>query len=129
VAEQKTRSRSGASGRRGGAASGTPDALGRLNDSIESAQKALKDLRGEMSRGSRELLSDVDKTLRDARKNLRRTSRRIVKDLDEVQQSARGKRVTGTRKTPATQTSSRRRSSAPSSSARSGGGRRSSAKS
>jgi ABC-type transporter Mla subunit MlaD len=119
VAERKTRPRSGASRRRSGADSGTPDALGRLNDSIESAQTALKDLRGEMSRGSRELLSDVDKTLRDARKNLRRTSRRIAKDLDDAQQSARGKRVTGTRKTPASQTSSRRRSTGRSGAAKS----------
>ena len=100
----QTRSRSGASRRRSGAASDTPDALGRLNDSIESAQAALKDLRGEMSRGSRELLSDVDKTLRDARKNLRRTSKRIAKDIDEVQHTARGKPKTGTRKTPSSQT-------------------------
>jgi ABC-type transporter Mla subunit MlaD len=107
VAERKTRTRSGASRGRGG---DTPDALGRLDDSIESAQAALKDLRAEMSRGSRELLSDVDKTLRDARKNLRRTSRRIANDLDQVQQTARGRQVTGTRKTPASQTSPRRRS-------------------
>ena len=70
-----------------------PDALGRLSDSIVASQAALKDLRSEMSRGSRELLKDLDKTLRDARKNLGRTSRRIAKDLDEVQQAARGKRT------------------------------------
>jgi predicted nucleic acid-binding Zn-ribbon protein len=119
VAERKTRTRSGATRRRSGAATATPDALGRLNDSIESAQAALKDLRGEMSRGSRELLSDVDKTLRDARKNLRRTQRRITKDLDDVQQAARGKRATGTRKTPATQSAARRRSSGRSAKAKS----------
>jgi hypothetical protein len=38
-----------------------------LSDSIEAAEAALKDLRSEMSRGSRELLKDLDKTLRDAR--------------------------------------------------------------
>jgi ABC-type transporter Mla subunit MlaD len=96
VAERKTQTRRPATRQRG-AASGGPDALGRLNDSIEAAQAALKDLRSEMSRGSRELLKDVDKTLRDARKNLRRTSRRIAKDLDEVQQAARGKRTTTAR--------------------------------
>jgi len=64
---------------------------------MEATQAALKDLRSEMSRGSRDLLKDVDKTLRDARKNLRRTSRRIAKDLEEVQQAARGKRATGAR--------------------------------
>lgn len=93
MAERKTQTRRPATRQRG-AGSGGPDALGRLNDSIEAAQAALKDLRSEMSRGSRELLTDVDKTLRDARKNLRRTSRRIAKDLEEVQQAARGKRTT-----------------------------------
>jgi hypothetical protein len=92
--EQKTQTRRPATRRRTGAAKGGHEALDRLNDSIDAAQAALKDLRSEMSRGSRELLKDVDKTLRDARKNLRRTSRRIVKDLDEVQQAARGKRTT-----------------------------------
>ena len=35
-------------------------ALDQLNDSIEAAEKALKDLRAELSRGSRTLLKDVD---------------------------------------------------------------------
>jgi predicted nucleic acid-binding Zn-ribbon protein len=96
VAERKTRTRRPATRQRG-AAGGDPDALGRLNDSIDAAQAALKDLRSEMSRGSRELLKDLDKTLRDARKNLGRTRRRIAKDLDEVQQAARGKRTTTAR--------------------------------
>jgi hypothetical protein len=97
VAERKTQTRRRATRQRG-AGSGGPDALGRLNDSIEAAEAALKDLRSEMSRGSRELLKDLDKTLRDARKNLGRTSRRITKDLDEVQQAARGKRTTTARR-------------------------------
>ena len=96
MAERKTRTRRPATRQRG-AAGGGPDALGRLNDSIDAAQAALKDLRSEMSRGSRELLKDLDKTLRDARKNLGRTRRRIAKDLDEVQQAARGKRTTTAR--------------------------------
>jgi ABC-type transporter Mla subunit MlaD len=109
VAERKTQTRRPATRQRG-AASGGPDALGRLNDSIEAAQAALKDLRSEMSRGSRELLSDVDKTLRDARKNLRRTSRRIAKDLNEVQQAARGKRTTTARRASSSRGTTPRRS-------------------
>ena len=97
MAERKTQTRRPATRQRGAGGSET-DALGRLNDSIEAAQAALKDLRSEMPRGSRELLKDVDKTLRDARKNLGRTSRRIAKDLDEVQQAARGKRTTTARR-------------------------------
>lgn len=67
----------------------------RLNASVEAAQAALKELRGELGRGSRELLHDVDVTLRDARKNLRRVSRQLVKDLEQVQQAAAGKRAGG----------------------------------
>ena len=116
MAERKTQTRRPATRQRG-AGSGGPDALGRLNDSIEAAQAALKDLRSEMSRGSRELLKDVDKTLRDARKNLRRTSRRIAKDLDEVQQAARGKRTTSAQR-GASRRGTARRSSGPSASAK-----------
>lgn len=73
----------------------------RLNASVEAAQAALKELRGELGRGSRELLQDVDVTLRDARKNLRRVSRQLVKDLEQVQQAAAGKRA-GAQPTKAT---------------------------
>jgi hypothetical protein len=95
---RKTQTAPRASRRSGGAARGAPDALGRLSDSIEAAEAALKDLRSEMSRGSRELLKDLDKTLRDARKDLGRTRRRIAKDLEEVRLAARGKRTTTVRR-------------------------------
>jgi ABC-type transporter Mla subunit MlaD len=104
VAERKTQTRRPATRRSTGASRATPDALGRLSDTIEAAERALKDLRAGMSRGSREMLGDVERTLRDARRNLRRTSRRISKDLEEVQQAARGKGTTTTRRA----TSSRR---------------------
>ena len=117
MAERKTQTRRPATGQRG-AASGGPDALGRLNDSIDAAQAALKDLRSEMSRGSRELLKDLDKTLRDARKNLGRTRRRIAKDLDEVQQAARGKRTTAARRASSSRGTIARRSAGRSASAK-----------
>lgn len=109
MAERKTQTRRPATRQRRGG-SGGRDALGRLNDSIEAAQAALKDLRSEMSRGSRELLKDLDKTLRDARRNLGRTSRRIAKDLDEVQQAARGKRTTTARRASSRRGTTPRRS-------------------
>jgi hypothetical protein len=117
VAERKTQTRRPATRQRG-AASGGPDALGRLSDSIEAAQAALKDLTLEMSCGSRDLLEDLDKTLRDARKNLGRTSRRIVKDLDEVQQAARGKRTTTARRASSTRRATPRRTAGRASSAK-----------
>ena len=83
------------------------DALERLQDSIDAAEVALKDLRGEMSRGSHELLTDVERTLKDARKNVRRASRAVAKDLEHVQKAAAGRRTT--RRAPS-KTSSRRSS-------------------
>jgi len=88
-------------------------ALKKLHDSIDAAQAAVKDLRSEMSRGSRGLLKDVDSTLRDARKNLRSVTRHVSKDLDEAKQAATDKRKPAQRRTrSATRSSSRRRTAA-----------------
>jgi hypothetical protein len=60
-------------------------ALDRLGASIEAAETALKDLRGEVSRDSRDLLTDLGTTLNDARRNLTRSRRQIVKDLEQIE--------------------------------------------
>jgi ABC-type transporter Mla subunit MlaD len=86
--------------------------LQRLHESIEAAERAVKDVRTEMGRGSRTLLKDVEATLRDARKSLRSVNRAVAKDLQEVHQAARGRKPAPRRK-PATQRkagTSRRRS-------------------
>lgn len=83
-------------------------ALERLQDSVDAAEAALKDLRGEMSRGSRQLLTDVEKTLRDARRNLGRIRKRVVKDLEEVQRAATGRKATR-RRGPTKSTAARAR--------------------
>ena len=62
----------------------------RLDDAIAAAQDALKDLRGDLSRGRKALVKDLDKTLKDARGNLRRVRGTLVDDLDDV-----GRRLTG----------------------------------
>jgi hypothetical protein len=62
-------------------------ALDRLQASIEAAETALKDLRGEVSRDSRELLADVGTTLKDARRNLSRSRKQVVKDLEQIEQA------------------------------------------
>ena len=80
--------------------------LERVQDSIEAAQAALKDLRSEMNRSSRVLLTDVETTLRDARKQLRSVNRAVVKDLHEVQQAMRGQKTRTARKTGASRRSS-----------------------
>src|SRR3954471_4006502 len=61
-------------------------ALDRLTKSVDAAQDALKDLRGEMSKGSSSVLKDVDKQLKDARKSLRGSSKSVIKDLEGLQQ-------------------------------------------
>jgi hypothetical protein len=110
VPERSTKTTRGGTAARRRTARGPGDkALERLNDSIDAAQAALKDLRSEMSRGSRELLKDVDTTLKDARKNLRGVSRRVVKDLEEVQQAVAGKRTSPQRRKTAGSSSTARR--------------------
>jgi hypothetical protein len=74
--------------------------LDRLGDSIDAAQHALKDLRGELSKGGRDLLKDLDALLRDARKNLRRARRTLTKDLEQVQRAAAGKRRPSPKRAP-----------------------------
>ncbi len=66
-------------------------ALDRLTKSVDAAQDALKDLRGEMGRSSSSILKDVDKQLKDARKSLRSTSKSVLKDLDDLQQKLPGR--------------------------------------
>jgi hypothetical protein len=89
----------------------------RLTQSVEAAQTALKDLRKELSKGSRDVLGDLDMTLRDARKNLRSVSRTVSKDLEEIQQAlTAGKparaRTAGTRRRPAATGTARKRTTA-----------------
>jgi len=67
--------------------------LDRLSASIDAAQDALKDLRGELSKGGRDALKDIDVLLRDVRKNLRSTQRTLLKDLEDMQKAAAGKRA------------------------------------
>src|SRR5256885_9738933 len=61
-------------------------ALDRLTKSVDAAQDALKDLRGQMSTGSSGVLKDVDKQLKDARKGLRGASKSVLKDLEGLQE-------------------------------------------
>ena len=84
---RKTASRTGAR-----ASARGQKALDQLHESIEAAEKALKDLRSEMSGGSRTLLKDVDSTLRDARKHVRSVRAGVAKDLEQARQAATGKR-------------------------------------
>jgi hypothetical protein len=95
----------------------------RLTQSVEAAEAALKDLRKELSKGTREVLEDIDKTLRDARKNLRSVSRTVSKDLEEIQHTltagkpARGG-TAGPRKTPGPASTARKTTTANATTAR-----------
>jgi hypothetical protein len=62
-------------------------ALDRLRASIEAAETALKDLQGEVSGNSRDLLKDIGKTLKATQRNLTRSRRRIAKDIEHLEQA------------------------------------------
>jgi hypothetical protein len=62
-------------------------ALDRLRASVEAAETALKDLQGEVSRDSRDLVKDIGKTLKATQRNLTRSRRRIAKDLEQIEKA------------------------------------------
>lgn len=68
-------------------------ALERLTQSVEAAEIALKDLRKELSKGSKDVLRDLEKTLKDARKDLRSVRRTAAKDFAQIEQALAGKPV------------------------------------
>ena len=91
-------------------------ALDRLTQSVEAAEVALKDLRKEVSKGSRDVLGDLETTLKDARKDLRSVRSTVAKDLAQIEQAlvtgkpvkrraaparAKSAKATAARKTPA----------------------------
>jgi hypothetical protein len=65
--------------------------LDRLNASLEAAQKALTDLSGNLGRGGRDLLKDVQKMVRDARRDTLRLNKALVADLDQLQKTVTGR--------------------------------------
>jgi chromosome segregation ATPase len=92
-------------------------AFDRLTQSLEAAQGALKDLRKELSKGTRDVLEDLDTTLKDARKNVRSVRRTVTKDLEQIQHAlTTGKpaepRASRPRKTAAKPTTARKRTTA-----------------
>lgn len=96
-------------------------ALDRLTKSVDAAQDALKDLRGEMSKGSSSILRDVDKQLKDARKGLREASKNVLKDLDGLQRkvaSAAPGRSSAKKSTTARKSTARKASASRSGTAR-----------
>ena len=94
-------------------------ALDRLTKSVDAAQDALKDLRGEMGRSSSSILKDVDKQLKDARKSLSSTSKSVLKDLDELQQKLPGRG--GAKKSTSSRSGTARKSTSRSTASRSSG--------
>jgi hypothetical protein len=92
-------------------------AFDRLTQSLEAAQVALSDLRKELSKGTRDVLDDLDTTLKDARKNARSVRRTVTKDLEQIQRTlTTGKpaepRAARPRKTTAEPTTARKRTTA-----------------
>ena len=96
-----------------------PPALKRLNKSLDDAQKALvalrKDVGKDVSRGARDLYSDLGKFIKEARRHSGKLSTALGKDLEALQKrlaepgkAASGKRRTVSRSTTAKRTTSGR---------------------
>ena len=123
-ASRSTRTRS-TSAKRGGEA-----ALKQLNTSLEAAQKAMVELRGNLSRGGHELLKDVHKRIGDARRDTRRLNKSLLEDIGRLQEALGGRGKTGatSRSTGARKSSARKTTSRKASTGRSGAKRTSTAK-
>lgn len=91
------------------------DPLDRLKGSLDGAEAALKDLRTGASKGTGELVRDLEKTLKHLRSNARQVGREVSKDLaaagrEATKSSPRKPAARRTAKRPATTT--RRKASA-----------------
>jgi hypothetical protein len=66
----------------------------RVTQAIDAAQMAAKDLRSGLSKGSRDLVRDLERTrtLRDARANARRVGKAVSKDLGQAVRADTGPR-------------------------------------
>ena len=81
-------------------------ALNRLNTSLDSANKAIGDLRGDLGRGGRDLVKNVEKLIKDARKEGDKLNKSLRTELDQLQErlrpgSGRARKSTGRSRTAA----------------------------
>jgi hypothetical protein len=63
------------------------EALDRLADSLEAAQKAGKALRGDLAKGSRDLLSEIERTMSATRKDVAKLNKAVRADLADLQKA------------------------------------------
>ena len=61
----------------------------RMNESLEAAQKAGKALRGDLSKGSRDLLKEIEKMMAATRKDVAKLSKAVRADLADLQKAIR----------------------------------------
>lgn len=98
----------------------------RLDQSLDAAQKALKAIGGDVSRGTRDMAKNVERMLSATRKDARKLARAVRADVTKFQKEigipkrAAGTRATGTRTTSRSSTT---RSSTTRSRARTTGGK------
>ena len=69
-------------------------ALDGLEVSLDQAQKALTELRRDLSTGGRRLVKDVDTAIKAARRDLRRSRKAIQSDLGDLGQALTPRRAT-----------------------------------
>ena len=75
-----------------------------LKGSLDAAEAALKDLRAGASKGTRELVRDLEKTVKHLRANARQVGRAVSKDV-----AAAGREATKSRPRKAAKTSTTKR--------------------
>ena len=86
------------------------DPLDRLKGSLDGAEAALKDLRTGASKGTGELVRDLEKTLKHLRSNTRQVGRAVSKDLAASREAAKSSpRKAPARRAPKRSTTTTRR--------------------
>jgi hypothetical protein len=126
---KKSPARSRTTRARGSQKKGGHAAINRLNTSLDSANKAIGDLRGDLGRGGRDLVKNVEKLIKDARKEGEKLNKSLRAELDQLQErlrpgSGRTKRPAGRSRASA----SKRSTTAKRSTAARSGARRTKAK-
>src|SRR5918996_4138072 len=89
-------------------------AVDRASASIDASQKALRDLRDELTKSGSTLLKDAqlrdaEKLVKDAGMSFRSLSKRLQKDLDTVATKARGRKTTKRKATKRKTTGAKKR--------------------
>lgn len=65
-------------------------AVERVSESLEAAQKALNAVRGDVSKGTRDLKANVERLISDARRDVAKLGKSVHADLEEFKKNVTG---------------------------------------